>query len=215
VTVRLPLFPLGTVLFPGVLLPLHVFEDRYRELVRDLLTAPEDTRAFGVVAIRDGHEVGAAGVRELYDVGCVALVRRVEPYEDGRFDLVSSGSARFRLEAVDDSGPYLQADVELLEEQEGADAEASAALVNLAFEEYLDVLGSEVEELPADPGAVSYLVAAAAVLDVRVKQGLLEAPDTTARLRTELSLLRRETELFAMLPSLPAVELTRVPASPN
>jgi Lon protease-like protein len=215
VTVRLPLFPLGTVLFPGVLLPLHIFEDRYRQLVRDLLSAPEESRAFGVVANRAGREVGADGVQALYDVGCVARLRRVEPYEDGRFDLVSSGSSRFRLDAVDDAGPYLQADVELLGEPEGADAEASAALVTLAFEEYLEALGSEVEELPADPGAVSYLVAAAAVLDLRVKQALLEAPDATTRLRTELALLRRETELFAMLPSLPAVELTRVPASPN
>jgi uncharacterized protein len=215
VTVRLPLFPLGSVLFPGVLLPLHIFEDRYRQLVRHLLAAPEESRSFGVVAIREGHEVGADGVRALYDVGCVARLRRVEPYEDGRFDLVTSGSARFRLDAVEDGGPYLEADVELLGEPEGADAEASAALVTLAFEEYLEALGSEVEELPADPGAVSYLVAAAAVLDLRVKQRLLEAPDTTTRLRTELALLRRETELFEMLPSLPAVDLTRTPASPN
>jgi Lon protease-like protein len=215
VTVRLPLFPLGTVLFPGVLLPLHVFEERYRQLVLDLLGAPEQDRAFGVVAIREGREVGADGIRALHAVGCVARVRRVEPYEDGRFDLVSTGAARFRLDAVDDSRPYLQGDVELLGEPDGADAEASAARVSLAFDEYLAVLGSEVEELPTDPGAVSYLVAAAAVLDLRVKQRLLEAPDTTTRLQVELALLRRETELYAMLPSLPAVELTRAPASPN
>ena len=63
---RLPLFPLGTVLFPGLLLPLHIFEERYRQLVRDLLVGPHESRAFGVVAIREGREVGADGIRALH-----------------------------------------------------------------------------------------------------------------------------------------------------
>jgi Lon protease-like protein len=70
VSTRLPLFPLGTVLFPGVLLPLHVFEERYRSMVRDLLDAPAEERRFGVVAIREGREVGADGIRALHAVGC-------------------------------------------------------------------------------------------------------------------------------------------------
>ena len=71
----LPLFPLGTVLFPGMLLPLNIFEERYRQLVRDLRAGPGPQR-FGVIAIRKGRETGADGVSALYGTGCVAAVRR-------------------------------------------------------------------------------------------------------------------------------------------
>jgi hypothetical protein len=84
-----------------------------------------------------------------------------------------------------------------------------------AFEDYRDALGAGPGDLSDDPGTLSYLVAAAAILDLSDKQRLLEAPDTSARLRAELALLRRETALLGLLPSLPAVELTRVPESPN
>src|ERR1035438_2823165 len=65
----MPLFPLGAVLYPGMLLPLHIFEERYRQLVRDLLDGP-DPRRFGVIAIRKGRETGIDGVHSLYEVGC-------------------------------------------------------------------------------------------------------------------------------------------------
>ena len=214
-TARLPLFPLGTVLFPGVLLPLHVFEERYRRLVRDLLDATEDAREFGVVAIREGREVGDDGIRALHRVGCVARLRRVEPYDDGRFDLVSTGSQRFRLHSLDQSRPYLQGAVELLDEPTGEQAAAIAVRVAVEFDEYRSALGDDEDELPDDPRTLSYLVAAGAVLELTEKQRLLEAPDTATRLHAELLLLRRETRLLDVLPSLPAVELTRAPASPN
>jgi Uncharacterized protein, similar to the N-terminal domain of Lon protease len=85
----LPLFPLGAVLYPGMLLPLHIFEERYRQLVGDLLDGAEPRR-FGVIAIRKGRETGIDGVRSLYEIGCTATVRRVERHEDGRFDIVTS-----------------------------------------------------------------------------------------------------------------------------
>ena len=113
VTAGLPLFPLGTVLFPGLVLPLHVFEERYRRLVRDLVAEPEAERRFGVIAIREGREVGSDGVRALHPVGCIARLRRVDPYDDGRFDILSTGSQRFRLDEVDTSLPYLRGDVEI------------------------------------------------------------------------------------------------------
>ena len=214
-TARLPLFPLGTVLFPGVLLPLHVFEERYRRLVRDLLDATEDAREFGVVAIREGREVGDDGIRALHRVGCVARLRRVEPYDDGRFDLVTTGSRRFRLHSLDQSRPYLQGAVDLLDEPTGEQAAAIAVRVAVEFDEYRSALGDDEDELPDDPRTLSYLVAAGAVLELTEKQRLLEAPDTATRLHAELLLLRRETRLLDVLPSLPAVELTRAPASPN
>jgi uncharacterized protein len=225
VTERLPLFPLATVLYPGLLLPLHIFEERYRLLVRRLVQQPEGApRRFGVVAIRAGRETGAHGVRALYDVGCTAELRQVEAYEDGRFDIVTAGAERFRLLGVDQSQPYAQADVEYLPETGGTEAHVLAVGVGRLFARYQRHLGrgrgvaatsAGSPELPDDPGLLSYLVAAAMVLDLRDKQGLLEAPEAAARLARELRLLRREAALLRRLPSLPAVELTRAPASPN
>jgi uncharacterized protein len=125
---QIPLFPLGTPLFPGVLLPLQVFEPRYRRLVRDLMARPEGPdRFFGVVAIRQGWEVERVAPAEaLYDVGCTARLRAVRPQPDGGFRIVTVGGDRFRLLEllVTDDPPYLRAEVEWLTEEEAA-AEAA------------------------------------------------------------------------------------------
>jgi Lon protease-like protein len=218
VTQRLPLFPLGTVLFPGLLLPLHVFEQRYRALVRDLIERPEEDRALGVVAIREGREVGDDGVRALHAVGCLAELRQVESYADGRYDVVTTGTRRFRLGALDRSRAYLQADVDLLDEPPGEAAPALARSVGAVWGAYRAALAGTIgvlDELPEDPAVLSYLIAAGTVLDLGDKQRLLEEPDTTSRLRRELVILRRETALLRLLPSLPAVELTREAVNPN
>ena len=220
---RLPLFPLGTVLFPGLVLPLHVFEERYRVLVRELLALPEEERRFGVVAIREGREVGADGVSALYEVGCVAQVRRVEPYEDGRFDLVTTGADRFRLTGLDEQGPYLVGEVELLDDGLGDAPEAPLldAAVRAAFADYLGALSEasgdlvELPELPDDPLVLGHLVAASTALDLDERQGLLALPDGTARLRAELALLRREATLLRHLSAAPAPEMARGPISLN
>jgi Lon protease-like protein len=217
---RLPLFPLGTVLLPGLLLPLHVFEDRYRALVRDLVDAPEEARGFGVVAIREGREVGDGGIRSLHPVGCLADLRQVEPHPDGRFDIVATGARRFRIDSVDaTSQPYLQAEVEFLDEPDGEAAPVLAGTVAMLWGAYRQALTGtrpeDADELPDEPVVLSYLVAAATILDLRDKQRLLEEPDTTSRLRRELAILRREAIVLRLLPSLPAVELTRTAVSPN
>src|SRR5207344_2018500 len=80
----LPLFPLGAVLYPGMLLPLHIFEERYRQLVHELLDGPEPRR-FGVIAIQKGRETGVGGISSLYEVGCTATLRETEEHDDGRF----------------------------------------------------------------------------------------------------------------------------------
>jgi Lon protease-like protein len=125
----IPLFPLGTPLFPGVVLPLQIFEPRYRRLMKDLLALPEsaDRRFFGVVAIRQGWEVERIAPAEaLYDIGCTARVQAVRPQPDGGFRIVTVGGERFRLldVVVGEDPPYLQAEVEWLGEEEAAEEAA-------------------------------------------------------------------------------------------
>ena len=209
----LPLFPLGhTVLFPGVVLPLHVFEERYRELVRTLIELPEGTRRrFGVVAIRQGWEVGEDAVSALHDVGCAAELRRVSRYPDGRYDIVTVGTDRFRLGSVDRrSQPYLVGDVEWLPAEPAPAGLATLAVgVGTLFAEYVDAAAglqgrlTEQAELPDDPAELAYAVAAGAVLTLEDRQALLEAETTRARLRAELRLLKRETTMVRRLRALP------------
>ena len=128
----IPLFPLGTPLFPGVLLPLQVFEPRYRRLMADLTALPADSdrRRFGVVAIRQGWEVERVAPAEaLYDVGCTAALRGIARQADGGYQVVTVGVDRFRLleVLVADDPPYLQAKVEWLGEEEAAEEAAGDA----------------------------------------------------------------------------------------
>ena len=219
----LPLFPLGSVLFPGLVLPLHVFEERYRQLVRDLLELPEQDRQFGVVAIREGREVGTDGISALYEIGCTARLRRVEPYDDGRYDLVTVGADRFRVTAVQDDRPYFTGEVEWLPDVAGDEVEAGllSGPVREAYTGYLGALGRasgqqvDVPELPEDPLVLSHLVGATMLLDLVDRQDLLEQPDGRSRLRKELSLLRREASFLSVLTAAPAPDLARTPYSSN
>ena len=202
----LPLFPLNTVLYPGIPLPLHIFEERYRLLIRELVEGPAPRR-FGVVAIRQGLEVDDEP--RLYDIGCVAELRRVEPYADGRYDIVTTGGPRFRLLEVDDSQPFLRGAVEYLPDEAGIDADARAFAVIAEFTAYWNAVATAREEevdapsLPDEPLLLSYLVAAALVIDLPEKQSLLAVPDAATRLRLELSVLRRETALLHHLAAAP------------
>lgn len=231
-TERLPIFPLGTVLFPGLVLPLHVFEPRYRSLVRHLMDLPEgQPREFGVVAIQRGWEVeqtGPGGVTAsssltLFEVGCTAELRQIDEQPDGRFHLVTVGRRRFRVRSVtSDAAPYLVASVDWLTEPMGdADlAEHLAATVLEVFQRYLGLIRRESselgEQLPDRPDVLSYLVAASAALSIEDRQRLLATESTTARLRTERSMLRREVALLNRLRAVPASlgDLSQ-PASPN
>lgn len=217
----IPLFPLGSVLFPGLALPLHIFEERYRLLVARLSEGEDDAeRSFGVVAIRAGHEVGAASVAALHEVGTTALLRRVTPYPDGRSDILTVGARRFRLHGVDDSLPYLQAEVEWLPEVVGP-AETVAQLstsVASRFADYQTLLAGgpgpepgldEAGRLPDDPTVLSYLVSAAMLLDLGDRQRLLAAPSTADRLVRLTSLLAREQAVIGLLGAVPATELLR------
>lgn len=220
----LPLFPLGMVHFPGVVLPLHVFEQRYRTLVSDLLALPEDQREFGVIAIREGREVGVDGVTALYDVGCATVLREAERHDDGRYDLLTVGTRAFRvleLLAPDEERPYFAAHVSWLTEDDAQASGPLGAAVRVALTAYLEALceasGAPPAELdlPEDPSELAALIGATILLDLPDRQDLLEQADTSARLRRELSVLRRETGLLTHLQAVPAPDLVRTPYVEN
>lgn len=221
-TERLPLFPLGTVLFPGMLLPLHIFEERYRILIRDLQAGPEPRR-FGVIAIKKGRETGVDGVSALYEVGCTATLRDVHEHDDGRFDIVTVGTQRFRLASLDESRPYLQGDVELIDEETGgqAAAELPVRAAQDAFRTYVSALADRglaqvrVPDVPDEPGLLSYLIAASMIIDLPDRQALLAEPDTLSRLTAERALLARETTMLRTLTARPAPDLRYAPYNPN
>jgi Lon protease-like protein len=226
-------FPLGTVLFPGLVLPLHIFEERYRDLVRHLVSLPEETpREFGVVAIRQGWEAlpsagpatPPAAAVTLHDVGCTAELRQVNELPDGRFDIVTVGRRRFKIADVSsEATSYLTAAVEWLPEPAGREelADRLAPRVLALFRQYLTLIGSDDsadvgEQLPDDPTVLSHLVAATAALTVEDRQRLLASPDTAARLRSELSLLTREAALLRRVRAVPVpLPELAIPASPN
>lgn len=221
-TEKMPLFPLGTVLFPGLVLPLHIFEDRYKQLVRDLGDGPEPRR-FGVITIREGRETGIDGVSALHEIGCTATLRDVTEVDDGEYDIVTVGSDRFRLHGIDDSRPYLTGDIELLDEPAGGDAAAglAAAAVQQAFRAYLNAIADQgaatitVPELPDEPILLSYLVAASMIIELNDRQDLLAQSDALLRLNAERALLIRETAILRELGSTPAPDLRSTPYSPN
>jgi uncharacterized protein len=221
----LPLFPLGTVLVPGMRLSLHVFEPRYRQLVADLLSAEGPAAPeFGVIALRQGWEVGELG--DVYEVGTLARVTDVLPHADGRCDLAAVGERRFVVESVDTgSKPYLMATVRRLAEPEGELRPGMAVSVRRALEAHLRALielEADLSELaeaadpPVDARSLSYAVAKLASLPLPDRQALLSVADTAGRLRAARSILRRETELLRQLKAVPVTAATfRTPLGPS
>ena len=218
----MPLFPLGMVLYPGLVLPLHIFEERYRQLVRDLRAGPRPGQ-FGVIAIRKGRETGVDGISALHEIGCTATLRQITEHDDGRFDLTTVGTRRFRLAKLDSSRAYLQGEVELLAEQTGdqATADLAARAVRRAFRGYLNLLAEQgaaqlsIPELPDEPILLSYLVAATMIIDLPDRQALLAQPDAVGRLVAERTMLSRETAILRSMGSTPAPDLRSSPYNPN
>ena len=153
---------------------------------------------------------------------CTATLRRVERLEDGRFDLVTVGTQRFRLRALDQALPYLRGEIELLA-ADAVDVAAAAPLVRAvqaAFRDYLSALTERgatvrVEDLPAEAMLMSFVVAAAMVIDLPERQALLAESDTIRRLGAERALLSRETAVLRATTSRPAPDLRHTPYSPN
>ena len=220
----LPLFPLNVVAFPGMTVPLHVFEDRYRALVRHLLTVADPAdRVFGIVTIREGYEVGNHEARSMYRTGCMMQLTEAEPYDDGRFDVVAVGRERVRVVATETSEPFLRAEVESLDGREelSPDTAREAARALALFGDYRTAVSAlrgddvMVGTLPRDPEMLSYVLASTCALTLPERQQLLESPSTVERLGLLRRLMRRELQAMAAVPSLPATEVARSGWNPN
>lgn len=221
-----PVFPLGTVLMPGALLPLHIFEPRYRQLTIDMVTGAVPDKEFGVVAVREGWTADGDGIAGLHPVGCTAELRDVRRLPDGRFDIVTRGSRRFRLLDLDaDSKPYLMGSVEYLPDEPGEDAGADltamlSASARAAHRRYCDTAwkNGDWSEPAADIAAdlLPHVLAADCLLPLSDRQGLLEELSPIERLRMVRLLLARETGLLTQLRAVPAPITTfSVESSPN
>ena len=193
----LRLFPLqSVVLFPGMELPLVVFEPRYVQLTNECTEAGEP---FGVLLLRAGREVGDDDANP-HDIGTTAHIRSVNPLGQGRFSVAAVGGRRFRVLSLSHDQPYLSADVEYVEDDVAedvdlplvADVKASAVTFIRAM---LAMRGGYVREvpLPDDAATLSYQVAQLFQGDSDVQQKLLELR-TSERLSDELELIRKATE---------------------
>ncbi|MEA2640243.1 MAG: uncharacterized protein QOF51_1637 [Chloroflexota bacterium] len=197
---EIPLFPLNTVLFPGMPLPLHIFEPRYREMIGACV---REERPFGVVLIKEGREVGAPATP--FDVGTMARIVGVERLDDGRMNVVTVGTDRFRLlHYSSEKQSYIVADVEPLTDDADVTAATSAeqlakevtpliqryvAMVQVASEQDLSPL-----ELPNEPEGVSFVVGSALRIRNSERQRLLELTSTVTRLSEEKKILERECQ---------------------
>jgi Lon protease-like protein len=185
---RLPIFPLSVVLFPGIPLPLHIFEPRYKRMLADCLEAD---RRFGITPVPSDNtpEPGA--------VGCVAEVRVNQELPDGRSNIVVVGQSRFVVSRLlDESTPYLVADVQTFEDDEDSEppADHTEALRQL-FTRYLAGLRELNDTLPEEPGlpddalSLSFQAAGGIECDLGVKQRLLAERSTARRVDALVMLL--------------------------
>jgi uncharacterized protein len=215
------MFPLSTVVFPGVSLPLHVFEDRYRSLVRHLLAMADPAeRVFGTVAVREGYEVGDHGSQSLYRVGVRLQLTDVEANDDGTYEIEVVARERVRLLGLDASGDFAVGEVEEHPDTAGLVPEEVLARARATFTAYRAAL-SELQgttfsgSLPRDAGYLSWTLAALAPLPMAERQSLLEADSPLERLTLVTRLLREELRAINVIPSLPATEVARTAWSPN
>jgi Lon protease-like protein len=199
---QLPLFPLNTVLFPGMVLPLHIFEDRYKLMIRRCL---DEDRPFGVVLIRSGQEVGQAA--EPHTVGTTAQIIKAEKLEEERWNIVTVGRQRFRVEKLVPGLPYLVSQA-LPYPLEGVGAEWIQDLVSplqRVFQRYSKLLQDasgiklRVTELPDSPEMMAMLTAIALQVSNLQKQALLSLPSLGEMLRAERRLLAREEGLLTYI----------------
>ncbi len=193
---RLRLFPLNAVLFPGAVLNLHVFEPRYKQMIRECLESGE---GFGVALIAEGAESGDPDVKP-HDVGSIAEIIEVQPLPFGRYFISTIGRERFRIAQIVSREPYLTVEADVIADDEaiGVDDGNAELLrgVRRLFDEYLDMLvefsgQANSIELPDDALGTSYLIGDTLQVAEAVKQRLLELDGSRARLQAEFDFLER------------------------
>lgn len=193
----IPIFPLNVVLFPGMVLPLRIFEPRYRLMVRRLLAGD---RQFGVSLIQEGEEVGTPATP--HDVGTIAEISGHEILPDGQIMIVAVGVRRFAIQKKVEGEPYQQAEIAVLAEGDPEDEVDDALLgeSTAALELYLKQLAAVTNLTIALPEEalsaidLSYLMAASVQVDNEKKQDLLETLEVEPRLRKVLALIQRENQ---------------------
>lgn len=201
--IELPLFPLDAVLFPGVVLPLHVFEPRYREMIAD---CQRQKKPFGVVLARPGS---LPLLEEPYPVGTMAEIRELDQLEDGRYILMVVGVQRFRILSQHRERPYLSGLVELYE-----DVAEPAEVLDFQFKQAHKLFGTYIEmllkaaneqdrdmqeHLPGRPEELSHFIAYFLDLQNEQKQHFLELTSTLQRLKEEITILRHEVPLMQQM----------------
>ncbi len=199
--IDLPLFPLNTVLFPGMPLSLHIFEDRYKAMINACIS---EKIPFGVVLISDGTEANGP-LANPYTVGCTARITQVQPLVQGRMNLVAIGQERFRIYELDrESQPYLVGRVEM----DGLPIDNNTTLRDQGDKlrphviRYLEILAQagdvqfEPEQLPDETLALAYLAAFYVRVEASKKQGLLEAKNASQFVREVRALYMTENALL-------------------
>jgi Lon protease-like protein len=200
---ELPLFPLNTVLFPGQVLPLHIFEERYRLMIRHCLA---QDMPFGVVLIKRGQEVG--DVAEPHAVGTMARIIESTHLDNGAMNIVSVGIQRFRIRRLLHDQPYLRGEVLSLPMVDPEDSDAVAVVagrVREQTERYIRLIAEaaglqiQVEEIPSGSQQIGYLAAVTMQIDNKEKQDLLGSVSLVQMLADEMKLLTRENALLTWM----------------
>jgi Lon protease-like protein len=208
---ELPLFPLNTVLFPGMPLALHIFEDRYKLMIGKCL---QERRPFGVVLIRQGSEA-LGPLPEPNTIGCTAFISQVERLHRGRMNIGVIGQRRFRIVSLDTDLPYLRGQVEYypLQEDDLRGQKALAARLRPWVVRYLDHLsrlGSETlpaEDLPDEPVPLAYASATLLQVSAKQKQALLSIESAIALLSKLRTIYRSEIAILKAIGQVPGPEL--------
>lgn len=198
---RIPLFPLNTVLFPGQLLPLHIFEHRYRQMVADCLDAQQ---SFGVVLIRTGLEVGS--IATPYSIGTTAKIIQSETLPDGRLNILCVGESRFNILGTHTDQPYLSGTIDLWPWQpvQARTVQSSMERIRTRLSRYLQLLSKLISssiqiDLPDDPANLANLAAAILQIEANEKQQLLSTSSIGELLNRIDILLTREVRGLQLL----------------
>ena len=197
---EIPIFPLATVLFPGAILPLHIFEERYKQMMQ---FAIDNGGTFGL-SYTENAGIDRETPVQIGSVGCLARINAVMPIEDGRMNIISTGVIRYRVTSLSQTLPYLIARIKPFRDDPEPDSDLNEVFTDTleAAKEIIDIADrldesslTAISELPDEPEAASLMIASALPLENQPKQTLLEMTST------QLRLVRLKQTIAKMLPN--------------